>query len=90
MSDVCPYCKGSGRVEATLASRLTALRQAKGVSQEEVAEAVHVSRAQIANLERGRGEPSIQSLMMLASYFKVTTDYLLGISACRTGGRVDG
>jgi transcriptional regulator with XRE-family HTH domain len=81
MSDACPYCNGTGVVEATLASRLTALRNIKGVRQEEVADAARVSRAQIANLERGRGEPSISSLMLLASYFDVTTDYLLGRAA---------
>jgi transcriptional regulator with XRE-family HTH domain len=69
MSETCPYCRGTGRIEATLAVRLTALRQAKGINQEDVAHAAGVSRSQIANLERGRGEPSIQSLIKLASYW---------------------
>lgn len=81
MSETCPYCKGTGRIEATLAVRLTALRQAKGVTQDEVAQAAGISRAQIANLERSRGEPSIPSLIKLAAYFNVTTDYILGVSA---------
>lgn len=80
MSDTCPYCKGTGRIDASLASRLVALRAAKNVTQEEVAGAAGVSRSQIANLERGRGEPSISALLRLASYFHVSTDYLLGVS----------
>jgi transcriptional regulator with XRE-family HTH domain len=80
MTDICPYCKGTGKIEGTLAVRLTALRQSKGVTQEQVAGAARVSRTQIANLERGRGDPSISSLIALAAYFEVSTAYLLGVS----------
>lgn len=80
MSERCPYCKGTGKIEASLAVRLQTLREKKGVTQGEVASVAGISRTQIANLERGRGEPSISSLVRLASYFHVTTDYLLGIS----------
>lgn len=81
MADVCPWCKGSGVVEATFASRLVHLREAKGVTQAEVAEAVHLSRAQIANLERGRGELSMRSLTRLADFYGTTTDHILGRTA---------
>lgn len=74
----CPYCKGTGFVEASFGSRLTALRQAKNVTQADVAEVVHISRAQIANLERGRGEMSMGVLLRLADYYAVSTDYILG------------
>lgn len=80
MSENCPYCKGTGRIEASLAVRLTALRQAKGVTQDDVAHAAGISRSQIANLERSRGEPSISALIRIAAYFDCTTDYLLGVS----------
>lgn len=85
MSDTCPYCRGTGKIDATMATRLTALRQIKGVKQEDVAEAANVSRTQIANLERGRGDPSIPVLLRLAQYFNVTTDYLLGVGAASEG-----
>ncbi len=85
MSDTCPYCKGTGRIDASLATRLVALRSTKDVTQDEVASAAGVSRSQIANLERGRGEPSIASLVRLSAYFNVTTDYLLGISEATHG-----
>lgn len=42
MSDTCPYCKGTGKIEATLAVRLVALRQRRGVTQDEVADVAKV------------------------------------------------
>jgi len=83
MGETCPYCKGTGLIEATLAVRLTALRQAKGVTQDEVAQGAGISRSQVANLERSRGDPSIPALIKLAAYFNVTTDYILGVSSGR-------
>ncbi|MVB04204.1 helix-turn-helix domain-containing protein [Agrobacterium vitis] len=85
MTEACPYCKGSGRVTASLSVRLTTLRDLKGVTQAEVASAAGISRTQIANLERGRGEPSISSLIRLAAYFCVSTDYLLGVDNAKKG-----
>jgi transcriptional regulator with XRE-family HTH domain len=89
MSETCPYCKGTGKIEASLPVRLVSLRETRGVTQGEVATAAGVSRTQIANLERGRGEPSISSLVRLAAYFHVTTDYLLGIPGPAPTGMED-
>lgn len=80
MADVCPYCQGTGRIVASLSTRLTTLRTDRALTQDEVANAAGISRPQIANLERGRGEPSIPTLMRLAAFFHVSTDYLLGIT----------
>lgn len=74
----CPYCNGTGQIDATLGVRLVALRTAKNMTQGDVAEHLHVSRAQIANLERGRGEASVPFILRAASFFEVSTDYLLG------------
>ena len=87
MSDTCPYCKGTGKIEATFASRLVSLRSAKGVTQQDVSLAIGLSRPQIANLEIGRGEPSVTTLINLASYFDCSTDYLLGRAALNGGGQ---
>lgn len=78
MADDCPYCKGTGKLQATFASRLVSLRNAKGVTQQDVSNVCHLSRSQIANLEIGRGEASVSTLLGLASYFDCSTDYLLG------------
>ena len=57
--------------------KLQELRKNKGLTQEELAEALYVSRTAISKWESGRGYPSIDSLKEIARYFSVTIDELL-------------
>ena len=57
--------------------KLQELRKNKGFTQEELAEALYVSRTAISKWESGRGYPSIDSLKEIAKYFSVTIDELL-------------
>ena len=57
--------------------KLQELRKSKGLTQEELAEALYVSRTAISKWESGRGYPSIDSLKEISSYFSVTIDELL-------------
>ena len=57
--------------------KLQELRKSKGITQEELAEVLHVSRTAISKWESGRGYPSIDSLKELSRYFSVTIDDLL-------------
>ena len=57
--------------------KLQNLRKQKGLTQEELAEALHVSRTAISKWESGRGYPNIDSLKEIAKYFSVTIDELL-------------
>ena len=57
--------------------KLQELRKNKGLTQEELAEALYVSRTAISKWESGRGYPSIDSLKTIAKYFSVTIDELL-------------
>ena len=57
--------------------KLQALRKQKGLTQEELATALYVSRTAISKWESGRGYPSIDSLKQIASFFSVTVDELL-------------
>lgn len=57
--------------------KLRELRNQKGLTQEELAEALFVSRTAISKWEAGRGYPSIDSLKELSRYFSVTIDDLL-------------
>lgn len=79
MSETCPYCKGTGKVVASFQFRLVALRDAKGVTQLEASRNLGVSRAQLANLEIGRGGASVQFILKAAEYYNCTSDHLLGI-----------
>ena len=57
--------------------KLQELRKARGLTQEELAEALYVSRTAISKWESGRGYPSIDSLKEISNYFSVTIDELL-------------
>ena len=57
--------------------KLKELRQQKGLTQEELANALFVSRTAISKWEAGRGYPNIDSLKRIAQLFSVTVDELL-------------
>ena len=57
--------------------KLQELRKARGLTQEELAEALFVSRTAISKWESGRGYPSIDSLKQISNYFSISIDELL-------------
>ena len=57
--------------------KLQELRKSRGLTQEELASALFVSRTAVSKWESGRGYPSIESLKIIAKYFSVTVDELL-------------
>ena len=57
--------------------KLQRLRKSRGLTQEELAEAIYVSRTAISKWESGRGYPSIDSLKEISGFFSVTIDDLL-------------
>ncbi len=60
------------------ATRLKELRTEKGVSQQEVAAVVRMSKMAVSHWESGHSEPSISQLILLSEFFGVTVDYLVG------------
>ncbi|MBR5509931.1 MAG: helix-turn-helix transcriptional regulator [Lachnospiraceae bacterium] len=57
--------------------KLQELRKSRGLTQEELAEALYVSRTAVSKWESARGYPSIDSLKEISRYFSVTIDDLL-------------
>ena len=57
--------------------KLQELRKSRSLTQEELAEALFVSRTAISRWESGRGYPSIDSLKEISRYFSVTIDDLI-------------
>ena len=57
--------------------KLQELRKNQGLTQEELAQAIFVSRTAVSKWESGRGYPNIDSLKALADYFSVTVDELI-------------
>ena len=70
--------------------KLQELRKQKGFTQEELAEALYVSRTAISKWESGRGYPSIDSLKSIAKLFSVTLDELLSGDELLTIAEEDG
>lgn len=63
--------------EVEFHEKLQELRKSRGLTQEELAEALFVSRTAISKWESGRGYPSIDSLKEISRYFSVSIDELL-------------
>jgi len=59
-------------------TRLITLREERKLSQAEVSRALGISRSGFSMYELGEREPDMETVRKLASYFNVTTDYLLG------------
>lgn len=57
--------------------KLQDLRKQKGLTQEELAERLYVSRTAVSKWESGRGYPNIESLKAIANFFSVSIDVLL-------------
>lgn len=57
--------------------KLQELRKSRGLTQEELAGILFVSRTAISKWESGRGYPSIDSLKEISNYYSITIDDLL-------------
>ena len=62
-----------------LNDKIKDLRKAAGISQIELAHALGVSKQCVSNWENDNVQPSIEMLVKLAAYFKVSTDCMLGL-----------
>lgn len=60
--------------------RLLSLRENKKLSQSAVAKVLGVTRTQLSDMENGKAGTTLTRLVMLAEFYHVSTDYLLGIT----------
>ena len=76
--------------------KLVELRKSRGLTQEELAEKLYVTRSAVSKWESGRGYPNLDSLKGIAGLFSVTVDELLSADGviriaeaeqCRTEAR---
>ena len=58
-------------------NQIRAYRSQLGMSQEELGEAVYVTRQTVSNWETGKSYPDIQSLLRLSSLFGISLDQLI-------------
>lgn len=61
----------------SLAERILALRKARNLSQEELAEQIGVSRQAVGKWESGQSQPDLDKVIALSEFFGVSCDYLL-------------
>lgn len=63
---------------SVFADRLKLLRKSKGVLQKDIAQLLDIMDRQYRRYEAGTIDPSISKTVLLADYFDVSIDYLVG------------
>lgn len=63
---------------------LKQLRKSHNLTQQELGSHIGLSKAVISKYENGMGYPTFDVLILIADYFSVTTDYLLGVEKGKT------
>ena len=71
-----------------IGNNIKRLRRQKGITQEKLAERMHVSSTAVSKWERNETLPDISMVLPLASYFGVSTDELLGLDAAKTEEKI--
>ncbi len=62
-----------------LNEKIKELRKSLGISQTQLAASLGVSKQCVSNWENDNIQPSIEMLIKISEFFKVSTDYLLGL-----------
>jgi len=63
-----------------LGRRLLELREKRKISQTAIAALLGVTRTQVSDIENGKSGTSLERFYQLCEYYKVSADYLLGIT----------
>lgn len=60
--------------------RLTVIRQQRNLSQVSVSRTIGITQTQLSDMENGKTGTTLPRLVKLAEFYRVSTDYLLGIT----------
>ncbi len=71
-------CDIIGLGDKMIENRLKQLRKENGLTQKELADKLNISKGSIAMYETGKRSPDNEILSVIADFFDVSTDYLLG------------
>ena len=63
--------------------RLKELREDLDIKQKEIAEYLHIKQNTYSQYENGQRQLPVDILIMLAKYYKVSTDYILELTDCK-------
>jgi len=61
-------------------NRIRALREDKDLSQSQVAKIIKTTQQQYSKIETGKADISSEKLVLLSKFYKVSVDYILGLS----------
>lgn len=75
-------------MELYIGENIKRLRRQKGITQETLAEYMHVSIPAVSKWERGETLPDISMVIPLASYFGVSTDEILGLDMAKNEEKI--
>ena len=80
------YCINEGEEmdNYPISERLKKCRNEKGMSQQEIANALNVQRQIISYYETGKRQPNITDIVKLAELYNISADYILGLSDVAT------
>jgi len=67
--------------------RIRDLREDRDLSQKAIAEVIKTTQLQYSKIELGKADISGEKLILLAKFYRVSTDYLLGITDDPTPSR---
>lgn len=67
-----------------IADKIKLLRERANLTQSELAKKLNVTRSSVNAWEMGISSPSVMSIIELSNIFKVSTDYILGVSKNQT------
>lgn len=66
-----------------MGTRLKDIREDADVSQRQLADFLHIRQSTYSQYENGRRQLPVDTLILLAGYFGVSTDYILGLTDVR-------
>lgn len=77
-----PLCQGACSMfeKNLLGMRLLELRKQSGLSQGDIAELLKITRTQVSDIENGKSGTSLERFAQLCEFYRVSADYLLGIT----------
>lgn len=64
----------------SIVDRILTLQEERNVTNKEIEIGAGLANASVSQWKRGKGKPSLENIIKVATYFQVTTDYLLGLS----------
>lgn len=68
-----------------LGQRIKALREERGLTQKDLAKTLNIANTTLSQYESGQRIPSDEVKIKIAEYFRVTLDYLFGVSDNKEG-----